>query len=249
MFVIVLPVAAITGPAELTISMTMPTSRVRTVSTVNVVAAAGEEVSSAIIPVAVAASRNLSETTVCLTRYGNVMASRGSVIPLFLKQIQEGNPITITDPNMTRFLMSLDEAVELVLFAFEHGNPGDLFVNKAPAGTIGDLAQALKELCQADTEIKIIGTRHGEKLYETLCTREEMMKAEDMGDFYRIAADNRDLNYAKYFSEGEEEIATVEDYHSHNTIQLGVEGMKTLLSTLPLIRKEVFGEEITQILG
>ena len=199
--------------------------------------------------VAVAASRNLSETTVCLTRYGNVMASRGSVIPLFLKQIQEGNPITITDPNMTRFLMSLDEAVELVLFAFEHGNPGDLFVNKAPAGTIGDLAQALKELCQADTEIKIIGTRHGEKLYETLCTREEMMKAEDMGDFYRIAADNRDLNYAKYFSEGEEEIATVEDYHSHNTIQLGVEGMKTLLSTLPLIRKEVFGEEITQILG
>jgi UDP-glucose 4-epimerase len=199
--------------------------------------------------VAVAASRNLSDTTVCLTRYGNVMASRGSVIPLFLKQIQEGNPITITDPNMTRFLMSLDEAVELVLFAFEHGNPGDLFVNKAPAGTIGDLAQALKELCQADTEIKIIGTRHGEKLYETLCTREEMMKAEDMGDFYRIAADNRDLNYAKYFSEGEEEIATVEDYHSHNTIQLGVEGMKTLLSTLPLIRKEVFGEEITQILG
>jgi UDP-glucose 4-epimerase len=199
--------------------------------------------------VAVAASRNLSDTTVCLTRYGNVMASRGSVIPLFLKQIQEGNPITITDPNMTRFLMSLGEAVELVLFAFEHGNPGDLFVNKAPAGTIGDLAQALKELCQADTEIKIIGTRHGEKLYETLCTREEMMKAEDMGDFYRIAADNRDLNYAKYFSEGEEEIATVEDYHSHNTIQLGVEGMKTLLSTLPLIRKEVFGEEITQILG
>jgi UDP-N-acetylglucosamine 4,6-dehydratase len=197
--------------------------------------------------VAVAASRNLSETTVCLTRYGNVMASRGSVIPLFLKQIKEGNPITITDPNMTRFLMSLDEAVELVLFAFEHGNAGDLFVNKAPAGTIGDLAQALKELCQTDTEIKIIGTRHGEKLYETLCTREEMMKAEDMGDFYRIAADNRDLNYAKYFSEGEEEIATVEDYHSHNTIQLGVEGMKTLLSTLPLIRKEVFGEEVTQM--
>jgi UDP-glucose 4-epimerase len=145
--------------------------------------------------------------------------------------------------------MSLDEAVELVLFAFEHGNAGDLFVNKAPAGTIGDLAQALKELCQTDTEIKIIGTRHGEKLYETLCTREEMMKAEDMGDFYRIAADNRDLNYAKYFSEGEEEIATVEDYHSHNTIQLGVEGMKTLLSTLPLIRKEVFGEEVIQMPG
>ena len=199
--------------------------------------------------VAVAASRNLTDTTVCLTRYGNVMASRGSVIPLFLKQIKEGNAITITDPKMTRFLMSLEEAVELVLFAFEHGNPGDLFVNKAPAGTIGDLAQTLKELCQADAEIKIIGTRHGEKLYETLCTREEMMKAEDMGDFYRIAADNRDLNYAKYFSEGEEEIANVEDYHSHNTIQLGVEGMKTLLSTLPLIRKEVFGEEVTQMPG
>jgi UDP-glucose 4-epimerase len=199
--------------------------------------------------VAVAASRNLSDTIVCLTRYGNVMASRGSVIPLFLKQIKEGNPITITDPNMTRFLMSLDEAVELVLFAFEHGNPGDLFVNKAPAGTIGDLAQALKELCQADTEIKIIGTRHGEKLYETLCTREEMMKAEDMGDFYRIAADNRDLNYAKYFSEGEQITAKTEDYHSHNTEQLGVERMKKLLSTLPFVRKEVFGEDITQMLG
>ena len=161
--------------------------------------------------VAVAASRNLSDTTVCLTRYGNVMASRGSVIPLFLKQIQDGNPITITDPKMTRFLMSLDEAVELVLFAFEHGNPGDLFVNKAPAGTIGDLAQALKELCQADNEIKIIGTRHGEKLYETLCTREEMVKAQDMGDFYRIPADNRDLNYAQYFSEGEKDVSLIEE--------------------------------------
>jgi UDP-glucose 4-epimerase len=199
--------------------------------------------------VAVAASRNLFDTTVCLTRYGNVMASRGSVIPLFLKQIKEGNPITITDPNMTRFLMSLDEAVELVLFAFEHGNSGDLFVNKAPAGTIGDLAQALKEMCQADNEIKIIGTRHGEKLYETLCTREEMVKAEDMGDFYRIAADNRDLNYAQYFSEGEEDIATAEDYHSHNTEQLGVEGMKKLLSTLPLIRAAVFGEDVAQMPG
>lgn len=193
--------------------------------------------------VAIAASRNLKNTTVCLTRYGNVMASRGSVIPLFLKQIKEGNPITITDPKMTRFLMSLDEAVELVLFAFEHGNPGDLFVNKAPAGTIGDLAQALKEMCHADTEIKIIGTRHGEKLYETLCTREEMLKAEDMGDFYRISADNRDLNYAKYFSEGETDIVSVEDYHSHNTEQLGVSGMKDLLSRLPLIRKEVLAEE------
>jgi UDP-N-acetylglucosamine 4,6-dehydratase/5-epimerase len=199
--------------------------------------------------VAVAASRNLTDTTVCLTRYGNVMASRGSVIPLFLKQIKEGNSITITDPKMTRFLMSLDEAVELVLFAFENGNPGDLFVNKAPAGTIGDLAQALKELCQVDTEIKIIGTRHGEKLYETLCTREEMVKAEDMGDFYRIPADNRDLNYAQYFSEGEQDVSVIEDYHSHNTVQQDVEGMKQLLSKLPLIRKEVFGEDVAQMPG
>jgi UDP-glucose 4-epimerase len=196
--------------------------------------------------VAVAASRNLYETVVCLTRYGNVMASRGSVIPLFVKQIKNGEPITITDPNMTRFLMSLEEAVDLVLFAFEHGNPGDLFVNKAPAGTIGDLAQALKEMFKTDTEIKIIGTRHGEKLYETLCTREEMQKAEDMGDFYRIPADNRDLNYAQYFSEGAEDISKIEDYHSHNTQQQGVEGMKELLLKLPLIRKEVLGEDITQ---
>ncbi|MGK0386913.1 MAG: UDP-N-acetylglucosamine 4,6-dehydratase [Patiriisocius sp.] len=194
--------------------------------------------------VAVAASRNNPDTTVCLTRYGNVMASRGSVIPLFLKQIQSNAPITITDPNMTRFLMSLDEAVELVLFAFEHGNTGDLFVNKAPAGTIGDLAQALKEMCNATNEVKIIGTRHGEKLYETLCTREEMIKAEDMGEFYRIPADNRDLNYAQYFSEGDEAVATVEDYNSHNTTQEDVAGMKKLLSKLPLIRSAVFGEDI-----
>lgn len=199
--------------------------------------------------VAIAASRNNPETTVCLTRYGNVMASRGSVIPLFLKQIQNNQTITITDPNMTRFLMSLDEAVELVLFAFEHGNAGDLFVNKAPAGTIGDLAEALKQLCNAKTEVKIIGTRHGEKLYETLCTREEMQKAEDMGDFYRVPADNRDLNYAQYFSEGEQEVSIVEDYHSHNTEQLGVDGMKKLLSQLPLIRKEVFGEDVLQMPG
>ena len=199
--------------------------------------------------VAIAASRNTSDTTVCLTRYGNVMASRGSVIPLFLKQIQNNQTITITDPNMTRFLMSLDEAVELVLFAFEHGNAGDLFVNKAPAGTIGDLAEALKQLCNASTEVKIIGTRHGEKLYETLCTREEMQKAEDMGDFYRVPADNRDLNYAQYFSEGEQEVSVVEDYHSHNTEQLGVDGMKKLLSQLPLIRKEVFGEDVLQMPG
>jgi UDP-glucose 4-epimerase len=193
--------------------------------------------------VAIAASRNLVDTTVCLTRYGNVMASRGSVIPLFLKQIKKGEIITITDPNMTRFLMSLDEAVELVLFAFENGKPGDLFVNKAPAGTIRDLAQALKELCNANNEIKIIGTRHGEKLYETLCTREEMMKAEDMGEFYRIPADNRDLNYAQYFSEGEQDVSKIEDYHSHNTSQQGVEGMKKLLLKLPLVRRDILGEK------
>ncbi len=192
--------------------------------------------------VAIAASRDSSETTVCLTRYGNVMASRGSVIPLFLKQIQSGLPLTITDPNMTRFLMSLEDAVDLVLFAFEHGSAGDLFVNKAPAGTIRDLAQALKELCNAENKINVIGTRHGEKLYETLCTREEMVKAEDMGEFFRIPADNRDLNYAQYFSEGEADLSKIEDYHSHNTEQLGVEGMKKLLSNLPLIKREIFGD-------
>lgn len=194
--------------------------------------------------VAIAASRNLSDTVVCLTRYGNVMASRGSVIPLFLDQIKEGKPITITDPAMTRFLMSLDEAVDLVLFAFENGNSGDLFVNKAPAGTIGDLAQAIKELCNATNEVKIIGTRHGEKLYETLCTREEMLKAEDLGEFYRIPADNRDLNYEQYFSEGEGAISSIEDYNSHNSQQEDVDGMKKLLSGLPIIRKAAFGEEI-----
>lgn len=189
--------------------------------------------------VAVAAARNLRNTTVCLTRYGNVMASRGSVIPLFMDQILEGKDITVTDPNMTRFLMSLDEAVELVLFAFEHGNPGDLFVNKAPAGTMGDLAQAMKELFKSDAEIKIIGTRHGEKLFETLCTREEMIKAEDMGDFYRIPADNRDLNYNQYFSEGDDEISKIEDYNSHNTEQQDVEGMKKLISGLDIIQEKL----------
>ncbi|MDA9316903.1 polysaccharide biosynthesis protein [Polaribacter sp.] len=189
--------------------------------------------------VAIAAARNCVHTTVCLTRYGNVMASRGSVIPLFLKQIQKGEDITITDPKMTRFLMSLDEAVELVLFAFEHGNSGDLFVNKAPASTIGDLAQALKELFVSENEVKIIGTRHGEKLYETLCTREEMIKAEDMGDFYRVPADNRDLNYARYFSEGEEDVAAIEDYHSHNTKQQDVAEIKKMLLNLSLIKQEL----------
>lgn len=196
--------------------------------------------------VAIAESRNLTDTVVCLTRYGNVMASRGSVIPLFLNQIYSGEPITITDPNMSRFFMSLEDAVDLVLFAFEHGNSGDLFVNKAPAGTIGNLAKAIIELTGKETEIKIIGTRHGEKLYETLCTREEMIKADDMGDFYRIPADNRDLNYAKYFSEGEKDISLVEDYHSHNADQKDVQGLKDLISKLPIIQKGIFGEDVKQ---
>ena len=185
--------------------------------------------------VAIAGSRNSIDTTICLTRYGNVMASRGSVIPLFVDQIRTGKDLTITDPKMTRFLMSLDDAVDLVLFAFEHGQTGDLFVNKAPAGNIGDLANALIELFDAQNKIKIIGTRHGEKLYETLCTREEMIKAQDMGDFYRIPADNRDLNYAQYISEGEEDISKIDDYHSHNTDQKSKEEMKKLLSKLPYI--------------
>lgn len=196
--------------------------------------------------VAVAEARNLKDTVVCLTRYGNVMASRGSVIPLFLSQIQKGEPLTVTDPNMSRFFMSLEDAVDLVLFAFERGNPGDLFVNKAPAGSIGDLAQAMLELTGKDVPVRIIGTRHGEKLYETLCTREEMLKAEDLGEFYRIPADNRNLNYAKYFSEGDKDIAKIEDYHSHNTHQEGVEGLKLLIRKLPLIRKEVFGEAVSE---
>jgi UDP-N-acetylglucosamine 4,6-dehydratase len=198
--------------------------------------------------VAIAEARNLNETTVCLTRYGNVMASRGSVIPLFINQIKSGLPLTLTDPNMTRFLMSLNDAVDLVLFAFEHGNPGDLFVNKAPAATIGDLAQAVKELAESDSEIKIIGTRHGEKLYETLCTREEMQKADDMGDFYRVPADNRDLNYAMFFSEGEKEVAQIEDYHSHNTERLDVEGVKKLISKLGLVKRELFGERVEEFI-
>jgi UDP-N-acetylglucosamine 4,6-dehydratase len=198
--------------------------------------------------VAIAESRNLKDTTVCLTRYGNVMASRGSVIPLFINQIKSGQPLTLTDPNMTRFLMSLNDAVDLVLFAFENGNAGDLFVNKAPAATIGDLAQAIKELAGSENEIKIIGTRHGEKLYETLCTREEMQKAEDMGDFYRIPADQRDLNYALYFSQGEQDISKIEDYHSHNTERLDVEGVKALIAQLAYIRKELFNESVDDYL-
>jgi UDP-glucose 4-epimerase len=198
--------------------------------------------------VAIAESRNLQNTIVCLTRYGNVMASRGSVIPLFINQIKSGLPLTITDPNMTRFLMSLNDAVDLVLFAFENGNQGDLFVNKAPAATIGDLAKAIKELAKVENEINIIGTRHGEKLYETLCTREEMVKAEDMGGFYRVPADNRDLNYSMYFSEGEKNLTEIEDYHSHNTERLNIEGVKNLISKLALVKKELFGEEVANFL-
>lgn len=192
--------------------------------------------------VAIAASRNANNTTICLTRYGNVMASRGSVIPLFINQIKSGDSLTLTDAKMTRFLMTLDDAVNLVLFAFEQGEQGDLFVNKAPAASIGDLAQALKELANSESGFKVIGTRHGEKLYETLCTREEMSKAEDMGDFYRIPADNRDLNYSTFFSEGEYGMAELEDYHSHNATRLNIAQIKQLLSNLPFVRQEIFGE-------
>lgn len=188
--------------------------------------------------VAIASSRNIPDdkTVVCLTRYGNVMASRGSVIPLFIKQIKEGNPITITDPNMTRFLMSLDEAVDLVLFAFQHGKQGDLFVQKSPACTINVLAQAVLKTLNATNNIKIIGTRHGEKLYETLCTREEMVKAEDLGNFFRIPADNRDLNYGKYFSDGEPKTSEFDDYNSHNTQQLNVMQTQEALLKLSYIQ-------------
>lgn len=185
--------------------------------------------------VAIAKARQLGEnavTTICCTRYGNVMASRGSVIPLWIDQIQAGKCITITDPNMTRFMMTLDDAVDLVLYAFKHGKNGDLFVQKAPAATLTVLAEALKQLYRTDTEVKVIGTRHGEKLYETLVTREEMAKSEDMGNYFRIPADKRDLNYDKYFVEGQEEIAQIDDYHSHNTTRLDVEGMKELLLKL-----------------
>ena len=191
--------------------------------------------------VAVAESRNVDEkdTTICLTRYGNVMASRGSVIPLFIEQIKSGEPITITDPNMTRYLMSLEDAVDLVLFAYENAKQGDLFVQKAPAATIETLAKALIELFDADNEIKIIGTRHGEKLYETLCTREEMAKSTDLPGFYQVPADNRDLNYAQYFDEGDENSSELEDYNSHNTLRLTLEETKKLLLTLDLIKDEI----------
>ena len=178
-------------------------------------------------------------TTICCTRYGNVMASRGSVIPLWIEQIKAGKPITITNPEMTRFMMTLDDAVDLVIYAWQHGNNGDLFVQKAPAATLTTLAQALKELYNSDTEIKVIGTRHGEKLYETLVTQEEMAKSEDMGDYYRIPCDTRDLNYDKYFTEGSEKINSVQTYNSHNTTRLTVDGMKELLKKLKMIRADL----------
>lgn len=191
--------------------------------------------------VMVAKSRNLDEkkTIFCGTRYGNVMASRGSVIPLFVEQIKAGKPLTITDGEMTRFMMTLDDAVDLVLFAFENGKQGDLFVQKSPAATIYTLANALLELYNSKSEIRVIGTRHGEKLYETLVNREDMLKAEDLGQYYRIPADNRDLNYAQYFSEGTEGIFELEEYHSHNTQRLDVDQMKELLMKLDFVKKDI----------
>ena len=192
--------------------------------------------------VAIAKGRNLGQnaaTTICCTRYGNVMASRGSVIPLWIDQIKSGRPITITNPEMTRFMMTLDDAVDLVIYAWEHGNNGDLFVQKAPAATLTTLATALKELYNSDAEVKVIGTRHGEKLYETLVTREEMAKAEDMGRYYRIPCDTRDLNYDKYFIEGSERINDVDTYNSHNTERLDVAAMKELLLKLKMVRQDL----------
>ncbi|MEI6177115.1 MAG: polysaccharide biosynthesis protein [Verrucomicrobiota bacterium] len=177
--------------------------------------------------------------TFCVTRYGNVMASRGSVIPLFLDQIRAGRPLTVTDPEMTRFMMSLDDAVDLVIYAFQHGKPGDLFVQKAPAATIATLVEAMKRVFNAGNPMHVIGTRHGEKLYETLLTREERARSHDQGDYFRVVADNRDLNYAKFFSEGEASVSVTDDYNSHNTQRLDVPAMEALLRTLPFVREEL----------
>lgn len=196
--------------------------------------------------VAKARTTKTEQTVICGTRYGNVMASRGSVIPLFIKQIRDGKPLTVTDPNMTRYLMSLEDAVDLVIYAFNNARQGDIFVQKAPASTILDLAIAVKELFKAENEIKVIGTRHGEKLYETLLTREECVKAEDLGGYYRIVPDDRDLNYGKYFTEGEEKIAEIEDYNSHNTQRLDVEEIKELLLKLDYIKQELAVSGINQ---
>jgi UDP-N-acetylglucosamine 4,6-dehydratase len=189
--------------------------------------------------VAISKARMFTNPLISCTRYGNVMASRGSVIPLFISQLKAGKPLTITDPEMTRFMMSLENAVELVLFAYENSNPGDTFVQKAPAATILQLARILLKIFNSKSEIKIIGTRHGEKLYETLLTREEFVKAEDLGDYYRIAADDRDLNYAKYFSEGDSKIAQMQDYHSHNTHRLSDEELEQLLLKLDYVQDQL----------
>jgi len=196
--------------------------------------------------VAVARSRIAAHCgcVVSCTRYGNVMASRGSVIPLFLKQIQSGKPLTVTDPEMTRFMMSLDEAVDLVLYAFQHARPGDLFVQKSPAATIGTLAEALQRLLGTDREVQVIGTRHGEKLYETLLTREEQSRAEDLGDYYRVPADTRGLNYNLYFTEGSSEVGVREDYNSHNTRRMDLTEMMDRLRTLPVVQRAISGERI-----
>ncbi len=190
--------------------------------------------------VMVASSRTQrpGEAVFCATRYGNVMASRGSVIPLFVSQIKSGKPITVTDPNMTRFLMSLEDSVDLVLYAFQNGRQGDIFVQKAPASTVADLALALKDIFDSDSAVQTIGTRHGEKLYESLISREEMSHAEDMGEYYRIPADNRDLNYAKYFSEGDHDVSIANDYTSHNTHRLNKDQVRQLLLSLDFIKKE-----------
>lgn len=189
--------------------------------------------------IAKARTTDVKKTVLCGTRYGNVMASRGSVIPLFVKQIKEGKPMTITDPKMTRFLMSLEDSVDLVVYAFQHAKQGDIFVQKAPSSTIMDLALAIKELFNADNEIRIIGTRHSEKLYETLLTREEMASAKDLGGYYRIPCDERDLNYGKYFTEGEVQLSQAEDYHSHNTRRLNKDEVKEVLLKLDFIRNEI----------
>lgn len=180
-------------------------------------------------------------TMICGTRYGNVMASRGSVIPLFIRQIKDGHALTVTDPAMTRFMMSIEDAVELVVFAFQHAHPGDIFVQKAPAATIGDLALAIKNIFNRDAQVKIIGTRHGEKLYETLLTREEMSRAEDLGSYYRIPVDSRDLNYDSYFTEGEEKVSRERDYTSHNTTRLDITELTGLLHKLALVQEELKG--------
>lgn len=191
------------------------------------------------VMIAKSRTHHANDTIFCATRYGNVMASRGSVIPLFMDQMLSGEPVTITDPNMTRFLMTLDESVDLVLYAFEHANPGDIFVQKSPASTVGDLAQAMHELLQSKSKLKIIGTRHGEKLYESLLSREEMARAHDLGPYYRIPADARDLNYDKYLSEGEASIPLFEDYTSHNTKRLDVDEIKRTLMNLEVFKQAI----------